>query len=285
MTPYEYRGIIVPAITPLADPETVDLNALGPFFEHLIRGGVDGIFILGTTGEGPMLTLSQQKTMIVESAKIISGRVPLLAGISGASGAETVELGAFALSAGADAVVAAVPCYLPADSAEEIIDFYTVLAKHFPGKIFVYNMPGMTKIAFSTDLAVKLLEIDGIAGYKDSAGDPDALRQVIARTKHLGKPVFTGPEHLTAEMMSAGAAGGVNGGANVDPALFVRLAAAARTGDIAALQDAQAEVLAFQKIYGTPVTAGNVVRGLKYALSEMGLIRNITAFPLKPLEK
>jgi len=278
----KYHGIIVPVVTPLSDPFTVDLPAVKPLFDFIIGGGVSAIFVLGTTGEGPALSLDQQKKFILESKKAIAGRVPLLVGISGASGADTLEMGRFAVNAGADAIVAAVPCYIPAESDDEIFGFYSALAQEFPGKVFVYNMPAMVKVAFSPELAVRLLGIPGIAGYKDSSGVFEDFARVVKAAKPLGKHLFIGPEHLTKAAMEIGGDGGVNGGANILPELFARLVKAIDDGDTAAADQAQREIEAFQPQYGTPCTAPSVVRSLKYLLARKGLIQNITAFPNLP---
>ena len=94
-----WRGIIVPAVTPMKDPYTVDLPAVQKHFDYMIAGGVNGIFILGTTGEGPAIGHGEQRKFIRESVKAVAGRVPLLVGISEASGADTLEMGQFALEA------------------------------------------------------------------------------------------------------------------------------------------------------------------------------------------
>lgn len=275
------RGIIVPLVTPLCDPDTIDTPAVGKLINKVIDGKVDAVFILGTTGEGPALSLSCQHRMIDASVKAVAGRVPLLVGISGASAAETIELGRYALGAKADALVAALPCYIPPDPGE-IEDYYNALAAEFPGRIFIYNMPGMTKVDISPELALKLLENDGIAGYKDSSGNMENFRRIAAGTS---KPVFMGPEHLTARAMSVGGAGGVNGGANVRPELFASLVAAVDSKDEEKIAEICREIDKLQKIYGSPVTSSSVIRGLKYTLAEEGIIKNITAFPLRALEK
>ncbi len=280
----KYHGIIVPAITPLADPETIDLPAVKPLFDFMIAGGIHGIFILGSTGEGPALKLSEQKKLITESVKAIAGRVKLLVGISGASGAETLEMGDFAIQAGADAVVAALPCYIPATSEEEIINYYTVLGQRFPDKVFIYNMPALTKINIQPELAVKLLSLPGITGYKDSAGDFDNLVTVIKSAKHLGRAIFVGPEHLTGPAMLAGADGGVNGGANVKPEMFADIVKAVDEQDMELYERTKKAIDDFQPLYGTPCTCPSVIRSLKRELSRMGMIRNITAFPNLPLK-
>lgn len=280
----KYHGILVPVVTPLDSPGTVDLPAVRPFFDYMINGGVHGIFILGSTGEGPALSIAEQKKFILESVKVTGSRVPLLVGISGASGMESIELGRFALEAGADAVVAAPPCYIPAENEEEIFNYYKILSEEFSGKLFVYNMPALTKVAISPDLALRLLALPGVIGYKDSSGILEDLLYVLRESRDLGKAIFVGPEHLTLQAMLAGADGGVNGGANLLPELFSGLVAAVDTGDAEKMNALQREIEDFQPNYGTPCTCPGVIRALKRALSGKGLIKNILAFPNLPLE-
>lgn len=280
----KYHGILVPVVTPLDSPGTVDLPAVRPFFDYMINGGVHGIFILGSTGEGPALSIAEQKKFILESVKATGSRVPLLVGISGASGMESIELGRFALEAGADAVVAAPPCYIPAENEEEIFNYYKILSEEFSGKLFVYNMPALTKVAISPDLALRLLALPGVIGYKDSSGILEDLLYVLRESRDLGKAIFVGPEHLTLQAMLAGADGGVNGGANLLPELFSGLVAAVDAGDAEKMNALQREIEDFQPNYGTPCTCPGVIRALKRALSGKGLTKNILAFPNLPLE-
>lgn len=281
----KYHGIIVPAVTPLSDAWTVDPEGTEKLLESVIRGGVNGIFILGSTGEGPALSAREQRRLIALAVKITAHRVPLLVGISGASGADTIEAGRYAIQSGADAVVAAVPCYLP-NTDREILHYYRTLAQEIPGDIFAYNMPALVKKSFSPELAAEILALDGIAGYKDSSGDLVALRRVleIAGETAKRKCVFIGPEHLTLQALAMGVDGGVNGGANLRPELFAALYRAFLERDAARADELQHEVLSLQSIYGDPCTCASVIRGLKYQLAQRGIIKNILAFPSLPLE-
>ena len=102
-------GIIPPLVTPLTDNETLDTESLERLIEHLIAGGVHGLFILGTTGEEQSLSYSVRKRMIQESARINHGRLPLLVCVTDTSIVESIRLAHLAADAGADAVVSAPP--------------------------------------------------------------------------------------------------------------------------------------------------------------------------------
>ena len=100
-------GIIPPLVTPLKDNETLDVESLERLIEHLISGGVHGLFILGTTGEEQSLSYTVRKEMIVQSARINRGRLPLLVCISDTSIVESIRLAGVAADNGADGVVSA----------------------------------------------------------------------------------------------------------------------------------------------------------------------------------
>src|SRR5512135_1877052 len=107
-------GIIPPMITPLRDRDELDVAGLEPLLEHILSGGVAGLFILGTTGEGPSLAYRLRQQLIECVAECVAGRVPLLVGITDTAFDESVALAEFAADAGAQAVVLAAPCYYPA---------------------------------------------------------------------------------------------------------------------------------------------------------------------------
>ena len=100
-------GIIPPLVTPLKDNETLDVESLERLIEHLIAGGVHGLFILGTTGEEQSLSYDIRKQMIRESCRINHGRLPLLACITDTSIVESIRLARVAADCGADGVVSA----------------------------------------------------------------------------------------------------------------------------------------------------------------------------------
>ena len=80
-----YYGIIPPVVTPLTCHHLLDVAGLERLLSHILSGGVQGIFVLGTTGEGPALDRDTQNAMMAESVRIVAGRVPVLAGISSSS--------------------------------------------------------------------------------------------------------------------------------------------------------------------------------------------------------
>ena len=111
------RGIIPPMVTPLLDRDTLDVAGLERLIEHILAGGVHGLFILGTTGETPSLSHRLRHELIERVCAQVRGRVPVLVGITDTSFVESVELGRKAAQVGAQALVLAPPYYFPAGSA------------------------------------------------------------------------------------------------------------------------------------------------------------------------
>ena len=131
-------GIIPPLVTPLKDNETLDIESLERLIEHLIAGGVHGLFILGTTGEEQSLSYDVRKQMIKESCRINKGRLPLLACITDTSIVESIKLAKVAADCGADGVVSAPPYYF-ATGQPELAQFYEELVPQLPLPVFLYN--------------------------------------------------------------------------------------------------------------------------------------------------
>ena len=98
-----YTGIIPPLVTPLIDRDTLDVAGLERLVEHVIAGGVSGIFILGTTGEGPSLGYRLRRELIERTCALVRRRVRVLVGITDTAFVESVNVARWSAEAGADA--------------------------------------------------------------------------------------------------------------------------------------------------------------------------------------
>ena len=278
------RGTVVPLITPLLDPETPDTEGLRNMIEHVIDGGVSGIFVLGSTGEGPALPHAVRRQVVTESVRITSGRCTLLVNVSGDSPLDSIGSARFAEAAGADAVVASPPCYLPLNDAE-LTAFYQRLSESVRIPVYVYNMPELTNVKISMRALEKILPLPNIAGIKDSSGDMGFFKEILTRFGKLdGLSIFMGPDALTRQALLLGADGGVNSGANWKPEVYSGLCRAAADKKEEEMERCQRIILDVQNIYKCRSGSPGVIRGLKKVLADMGLIRNILAFPGENLQ-
>jgi 4-hydroxy-tetrahydrodipicolinate synthase len=269
--------------TPLLDRDELDRAGLERLIEHILGGGVHGLFILGTTGEAPGLSHRLRSELIDRSCAQVAGRVPVLVGITDTSFVESVELAEHAADCGAQAVVLAPPYYFPAGQAE-LLEYIERIAAEVPLPLFLYNMPSHTKLMLDADTIGRVLQAPNVVGLKDSSGQMiyfHRVRQLIA-----ARPDFTlliGPEELLAEAMLLGAHGGICGGANLAPRLYVELYEAARAGDLERVRELQAVVMRISSsLYTVGHPASAYIRGLKCALSCLGICQD---FPAEPYQR
>lgn len=274
------RGIIPPMVTPLATPESLDHAGLEALIEHLIAGGVHGLFILGTTGEGPALSYRLRRELIERTCAQVAGRIPILVGITDTSYEESCALARFAEEAGADAVVTAPPFYF-AVSQNDLFRLVQRLSQEVELPLFLYNMPSLTKAYFAPATVRQAAELPNVYGLKDSSGELHYMRTLAAQI--VDHPEFTlliGPEDLLLEALAIGAHGGVNGGANLFPKLFVALYEAAQAGSVQEAQHLQRRVRELgELLYGIGEAESSYLRGLKLGLELMGICRSTLALP------
>jgi 4-hydroxy-tetrahydrodipicolinate synthase len=272
-------GIIPPMVTPLCDRDTLDVSGLECLIEHILDGGVHGLFILGTTGEAPSLSYALRRELIDRTCRQVGRRVPVLVGITDTSFVESLSLGCFAAEAGAEALVLAAPYYFPAGQPE-LVEYVEHLAAELPLPTFLYNMPAMTKVSFAPSTIQRLLTCERIVGVKDSSGDMNYFEQLIPIAQQRRDwSVLMGPEHLLPEAVQHGGQGGVNGGANLCPRLFVDLYEAARLGDKVRVCQLKEEVQKLGRIYTVGHHASSIIKGLKCALSLLGICDDFLAEP------
>jgi dihydrodipicolinate synthase/N-acetylneuraminate lyase len=274
MTPSfpRFSGIIPPLATPLIDRDTLDVGGLERLIEHVVGGGVHGLFVLGTTGEGPALLAAVRREVIERTLRQVAGRVPVLVGISDTVLADSLALAGFAADCGASAVVAAPPFYFPAGQPA-LEDWARGLVAGLPLPLLLYNMPEMVKVVLGPALVRRLTDLPGIVGLKDSGGDLETFGAyaAIVREHRPDWTLVIGPEQMLPEAHALGGHGGVCGGANVVPRLFVALQAALERGDADRAIDLQRQVLAFGRIYAVGTEPGRVVVGVKAALAVLGI--------------
>lgn len=282
--PRPLRGIVPPMVTPLLDTETLDCAGIERVVERLIGGGVAGLFILGTTGEGPSLSDRLREELIATVCNQVQGRIPVLVGITETSFTAAVELSRVAEDFGADAVVTAPPYYFCPDS-QELIRYVQRVTDSIGLPMVIYNIPSLTGCFFDFDAIRKLMEHERIIGFKDSSGDMLYFHKLLQITRQRPDwSILMGPEELTAEAVLMGAHGGVNGGANVHPRLYVDLCNAALAQDLPRTRELHGQVLDLAgRLYSVGSGSAPVIKGIKAALDVMGVCGDACAEPLIPL--
>jgi 2-dehydro-3-deoxy-D-pentonate aldolase len=278
------EGIIVPLVTPFEEDGSLDHNSLAIIIEHVIAGGVNGIFILGTTGEFASMPLSMKQELIESTCKLVAKRTMVMVGISSCNFQETKLLVEYSEIYGADAVVASPPFYYPL-SQNEILIYYKEIVQICSLPLYLYNMPSLTKVVIEPETITILASIDGVIGLKDSSSNMNYLEDIFsALSEHKEFQVFIGPEEKLDYALGLGVTGGVNGGANLFPSIYVALYDAFKNGNKSEVSLLQQKIYDIsENIYHLGEGPSSYLQGLKAAMSLKGLCKNVLLFPLETL--
>jgi dihydrodipicolinate synthase/N-acetylneuraminate lyase len=225
---------IAAALTPLRDGgRELDDDAFMPYLDFLSDAGIEGVLLLGTTGEGILLSLSERKRAI---ANAVSGPLPVLAHCGAQTTADTVALAAAAAEAGTEGVAVIAPPYFQFDDDALLAHFAAAARACAPLPFYVYELEKASGYAIPVSVVERLRStVDNVAGMKVS----DAPFAKVEPYLLEGLDVYIGAEALIGEGLAAGAAGAVSGLASAFPEAVVE---AVRTGDSTAAGELRAVV-------------------------------------------
>ena len=276
----QFRGIIPPMVTPLKEWDTLDQDGMVRLIDHILSGGVHGLFLLGTTGEAPSLSHRLRKEIIQRALDQIKERIPVLVGITDTSFDESINLAEYAAEKGASAVVLAPPYYFPAGQLE-LLEYLQHLVPRLPLPLFLYNMPTHTKLFFEPETVKAASEIPGVIGLKDSSANMVYFRQLQQIFKDQNDfRLFIGPEELLGETLVLGGHGGVCGGGNLIPELYVELFEKSIEGDLKKMGILHERIMQISTtIYSVGKYKSSYLKGLKCSLALMGICDDFMAEP------
>ena len=275
------QGIVPPLITPLKGRDELDVAGLEKLIEHIMAGGISGIFILGTTGEGPSLSYRLRRELIERVCKQVNRRVPVLVGITDTAFAESVNVARAAADFGADAAVVAPPYYLP-EAQPELQEYLDHLVPELPLPLYIYNMPALTKVHFELETVRRAMDNPRIIGLKDSSGDLNYFKAAaeLIKQNRPDWPLLVGPEEKLFDALQLGGHGGVSGGANLFPKLYVKLCEAHRAGNCARAQELQKQIQRVSdSFYRIGKYSSSIIKGIKCALNCLGICDDFMAEP------
>ncbi|GAA2595309.1 MULTISPECIES: dihydrodipicolinate synthase family protein [Streptomyces] len=283
------RGVVPPVCTPMDASGEVDTASLTRLVEHLVAGGVHGLFALGSSSEVAFLTDRQRAVALETVVEAVAGRVPVLAGVIDMTTPRVLAHAEAAHKAGADALVATAPFYARTHPRETAAHFRAIRsAVDLP--LYAYDLPVSVHSKLSAALVRELAEDGTLAGLKDSSGDEGGLRRLLVelggRHGRADGPapsfsVLTGSELTVDAALLAGADGVVPGLGNVDPAGYVRLYDAVRGGDLdGAVKEQERLVELFGLVDAGPESEmgrnSSAIGAFKHALRLLGVFTHGT---------
>ncbi|MEV0121526.1 dihydrodipicolinate synthase family protein [Streptomyces sp. NPDC050703] len=230
--PAPLSGVVPPVCTPLTPEREVDTASLVRLVDHLVAGGVDGLFVLGSTSEVAYLTDRQRALVLDTVVRHVAGQLPVLAGAIDMTTPRVLDHVRVLTEAGADAAVVTAPFYTRTHPAE-VLRHFRLVARDCAVPLIAYDLPSAVHTKLTAQ-AVGELAADGVlAGLKDSSGDEAGFREVVVGKRALPGvfAALTGSELTADSALAMGADGVVPGLGNVDPEGYVRLYRACRDGD------------------------------------------------------
>jgi 4-hydroxy-tetrahydrodipicolinate synthase len=274
------RGVVVPMVTPVTAAGLLDEPAAGRLIDFLIAGDVDGIFVLGTTGEGAAVPRATRQRLVELAVAKACGRTLIYAG-TGDAPTEGATLGNKFLRAGADVIVARPPVSHPVD---QLLPWYRTLLGQLEGPLIIYNIPAMSKVSIPLDVIESLLGHPKLAGIKDSENNPARLEELLRRFgKRPDFAIFVGVGALMEKGLKLGAVGIVPSVGNLIPDVCRNLCASADRGDWVAANGHFSRMNTVSALYQKGRTLNESLSALKAALSCRGLCAPHMLPPLRPL--
>lgn len=230
MAAYRPEGLIAASITPFADDDSVDEGRLRTHLDYLLAAGMDGVLVIGGSGEYVNLAPEERERVIALSVDHVAGRVPVIVGALGPSTREAIEIGCIAARAGAAAVLAPPPYYIK-PTLDGTVTHYQDLVSATGLPVIAYNNPGRTRVSLGLTELEAIAKVEGVVGLKESDRDVSSIAMKII---HLGSrlAILGGDDDLGFATLLSGAPGAIWSTPNLAPRLCRDLFDACRRWDL-----------------------------------------------------
>ena len=277
---HQFKGTGVAIVTPFKESGAIDFESFEAILNHAIKGGVDYIVLLGTTGESATISKLEKKALIEFSVKKINKRVPLVVGIGGNCTSEVVLAIHGTPLKGIDAILSVCP-YYNKPQQEGIFIHYKTIAEASPVPVILYTVPGRTASNISASTTLRLAnECPNIVGIKEASGNFDQIFQVI-KNRPDGFLVISGDDGLTLPMIAAGADGVISVTANAYPAEFSEMVNLCLAGNFTSARKIHFKLIDFTN----SLFADGSPSGIKAALAIKSLCHDFLRLPLVPVHQ
>jgi len=238
------QGVHTAIITPFRENKSVDFEGLQQNVKIQLQNQVDGLVILGTTGETPTLSIDEKKEIITTVVSQAKGRTFLTVGTGTNCTQTTIENTLQAKELGADAALLVVP-YYNKPNQQGLLNHFTAIASATDLPLIVYNVPGRSSCSLCLETVKRLSDIPEIIGIKEASGNMDFLMDIVIATKKRRKDflVFSGDDSLTFPLLACGGDGVISVTSNVAPTRMKHLCETALNGDLLAARSTHQDLL------------------------------------------
>ena len=277
---HQLRGTGVALVTPFTKEGNVDFTALGKVIDHVIKGGIDYLVTLGTTGETPSLSKEEKIAIIEFTFSHTAGRVPIIVGVGGNNTAEVIrDLQKLPLSE-ALAVLSVSPFYNK-PSQEGIYQHYKTIAEASPKPVILYNVPGRTGRNMSAATSIRLAkDCPNVVGLKEASGDMAQCMEIL-RDAPSNFVVLSGDDLLALPQIACGMQGVISVAANAYPLEYSNMVRACLAGNfVKAKMINDPLIQAYDMMF-----AENNPSGVKAFMHQMELLENEVRLPIVSLSE
>ncbi|GAB5520756.1 MAG: 4-hydroxy-tetrahydrodipicolinate synthase [Rhodothermales bacterium] len=272
------RGCHTAIVTPFATDGTIDYPALDRLIDRQLEAHINGIVLLGTTGENPTITRTERTKLIEHTVGYVNGRALVIVGTGSNSTQEALELTQEAARLGADAALVAAPAYnKPTQTGLQA--HFLHLAEHGGLPIVVYNVPGRSAVNIEPATVAALAAHPQIVAIKEASGALEQIHSIIEQVPS-NFAVLSGDDAMTLPLIRAGGVGVVSVLSNLYPWRMNDLVHASLDGDTLTARAAHDRLLPMMHacfIQTNPLP-------IKTALAERGLIKEVFRLPLCPMD-
>ena len=272
----ELKGLYTALITPFRNGE-VDYGKLAELVEAQIKGGVDGIVPVGTTGESPTLPTQEHLEVLRVVVEAVRGRCQVIAGTGANSTAEAVELTIEAAKLGVGATLQVTP-YYNKPTQEGLYRHFSKVADEGGLPVVLYNIPGRSGVPIAIETIARLSANANVVGVKEAGGSVERVCQILDA---CATTVLSGDDSLTLPMMAVGARGVISVVSNLCPARLRELLDAFFAGDI---QLAQRLNAALYPLFRDLFIETNPIP-IKAAMAARGMVDEEYRLPLCPMSE
>ncbi|HSY76812.1 MAG TPA: 4-hydroxy-tetrahydrodipicolinate synthase [Bacteroidia bacterium] len=275
-----FSGTGVAIITPFRKDGSIDFKALEKLIEHLVKGKVEYIVALGTTGETATLNKEEKAAVTEHILDVVDNRLPVVLGIGGNNTSEIVHCIETSDLSRIEAVLSVSP-YYNKPSQEGIYQHYKAISDASPLPIIVYNVPSRTASNISAETTLRLAnDFENIVGVKEASGNFGQIMRII---KYKPKDFFviSGDDMITLPMIAAGADGVISVLANAFPKDFSEMTRQALKGNFVEARKLHYKLTDITDLLFADGSPG----GVKAALEIMGISINALRLPLVPVNK
>jgi len=272
----KFSGVWTALVTPMTETG-VDYDSLKTLVEAQIKGCVDGLVAVGTTGESPTLDAVEHVMVIKKVIEYANGRVPVIAGTGANCTREAVYLTREAEEAGADGFLVVAP-YYNKPSQEGMYQHFKAVHDATDIPLVIYNIPGRSVVDMSVETMARLAELPRIVGVKDATAD---LARPL-KTRLAIKSDFcqlSGEDATITAFLAQGGVGCISVTSNVAPALCAQLHDAWQAGDYATVWELRDRLMPLHDAMFCETSPAPV----KYAASLLGKCQNVLRLPMIPV--